>query len=256
MYVPLPVNTFQKSILLIVQYKYLKSCSEDLTLLNLILRTRSCNTGFIAPSSWVFHFHPTIMVGRKCFVPLLYQFRRGVSGGAALISCYMIHRGGRICQDEHMWTWRYDKMMMTCQHHEMSTWRCLDISWHMLTHNDVSTWWDVVTYVHLDRVSTRVSCQHDEMWTWRCVCWHICWQYVDRCQHDDVSAWTCLIVTLSCVEFGNTLYRHEHILPWHSRWHPISSESTYLHTLYALDHLLLTLSYRHVDTLLPCGQDS
>ena len=29
MYVPLQVNRFQKSILLIVQYKYLKSCSGD-----------------------------------------------------------------------------------------------------------------------------------------------------------------------------------------------------------------------------------
>ena len=29
MYVPLQVNRFQKSILVIVQYKYLRSCSED-----------------------------------------------------------------------------------------------------------------------------------------------------------------------------------------------------------------------------------
>jgi len=29
MYVPLQVNRFQKSILLIVQYKYVKKCSED-----------------------------------------------------------------------------------------------------------------------------------------------------------------------------------------------------------------------------------
>jgi len=29
MYVPLQVNRFQKSILLIVQYKYLKACSGD-----------------------------------------------------------------------------------------------------------------------------------------------------------------------------------------------------------------------------------
>ena len=36
-YVPLQVNTFQKSILLIVQYKYLKSCSKDFILHNLIL---------------------------------------------------------------------------------------------------------------------------------------------------------------------------------------------------------------------------
>jgi len=32
---------------------------------------------------------------RKYFVPRLYQFRRGISGGAALKYFYMIHRGGR-----------------------------------------------------------------------------------------------------------------------------------------------------------------
>jgi len=71
-YVPLQVNKFQESILLIVQYKHLKSCSEDFVLQNLILRTRSCGTGFITQSSWVFHFHLTIMVSWKCCVPQLY----------------------------------------------------------------------------------------------------------------------------------------------------------------------------------------
>ena len=37
----------QQLILLIVQYKYLKSCSGDFILQNLILRTRLCGTGFI-----------------------------------------------------------------------------------------------------------------------------------------------------------------------------------------------------------------
>jgi len=46
-YVPLLVCVFHKSILLIVQYKYLKNCSKDFTLQNLILRTRSCGNGFI-----------------------------------------------------------------------------------------------------------------------------------------------------------------------------------------------------------------
>jgi len=95
MYVPLQVKIFQKSILLIVQYKYLKSCSRDFILQNLILRTRSCGTGFITQSSWVFHFRQTTLVWWKCFVPQLYQFRRGISGGAALKYFYMIHRGGR-----------------------------------------------------------------------------------------------------------------------------------------------------------------
>ena len=94
-YVPLQVNRFQKSILPVFQYKYLKSCSGDFILQNLILRTRSCGTGFITQSSWGFHFHPTIMVGWKCFVPQLYQFRRGISGGPALEYFDMIHRGGR-----------------------------------------------------------------------------------------------------------------------------------------------------------------
>ena len=94
-YVPLQVNIFQKSILLIVQYKYLKSCSGNFILQNLILRTRSCGTGFVAQSSWVFHFHQTTLVWWKCFVPQLYQFRRGISGGTALGYFYVIHRGGQ-----------------------------------------------------------------------------------------------------------------------------------------------------------------
>ena len=36
-YVPLRVNRFQKSVLLIAQYKYFKSCSGDFILQNLIL---------------------------------------------------------------------------------------------------------------------------------------------------------------------------------------------------------------------------
>ena len=50
MYVPLQVDIFQKSTLLIVQYKYSKSCSGDFILQNLILRTRSCGTGFMTQS--------------------------------------------------------------------------------------------------------------------------------------------------------------------------------------------------------------
>jgi len=96
MYVPLQVNRFQKSILRIVQYKYLKSYSRDFILQNLILRTRSCGSGFITLSNWVFHFQQTTLVRWKCFVPQLYQFRRGILGGQALKYFYMIHRGRRI----------------------------------------------------------------------------------------------------------------------------------------------------------------
>jgi len=96
MYVPLLVNRFQKCILLIVQYRYSKSCSGDFILQNLILRTRSCGTDFITQSSWVFHFHLTTIVRWKCFAPPLYQFRRGILGGPALKYFYMIHRCGRL----------------------------------------------------------------------------------------------------------------------------------------------------------------
>jgi len=84
MYVPLQVNRFQKSSLLIVQYKYLKSCSRDFILQNPILRTISCGNGFIPQSNWGFDFDQINMIGWKCFVPQLYQFRRGILGGAAL----------------------------------------------------------------------------------------------------------------------------------------------------------------------------
>jgi len=112
-YVPFQVNTFQKSILLIVQYKYLKSCSEDFILQNLILCTRSCGTGFFTQSSWVFHFHPTIMVGWKCFVPQSYQLRRGILEGPALKHFYMIHRGGWSVRTIHVWLNLY-----IYEHHE------------------------------------------------------------------------------------------------------------------------------------------
>jgi len=84
MHVPLQVNRFQKSILLIVQYKYLNHVPEIFILQNLILRTRSCCTGFITQSSWFFHFHLTT-------VPYLYQFRRGISGGPDQKYFYMIY---------------------------------------------------------------------------------------------------------------------------------------------------------------------
>jgi len=56
MYVALQVIRFHKSILLIVQCKYLKSCCEDFILKSLILRTRSCGTAFITQHSWLLHF--------------------------------------------------------------------------------------------------------------------------------------------------------------------------------------------------------
>jgi len=56
---------------------------------------RSCVTGFITQSVWIFHFLKTTLVCWKWLVPLLYQFQRGISGAPALKYFYMIHRGGR-----------------------------------------------------------------------------------------------------------------------------------------------------------------
>jgi len=73
MYVPLRVNRFRIVILLIVQYKYLKSCSKHFILQNLILDTRLCSTGFITQPSWLSDFRVTNMVSRKRFVLAVYQ---------------------------------------------------------------------------------------------------------------------------------------------------------------------------------------
>ena len=109
-YVPLLVNRFQKTILLIVQYTFLKSCSTNFILQNLILRTRSCGTGFITQSSWVLHFRPTFMVGQKCFETQLYHHLGGGSprgtssdgailGGPAFQYFCSIYRVGKFIQN-------------------------------------------------------------------------------------------------------------------------------------------------------------
>jgi len=72
-YVPLQVNRFQKIILLVVQYRHLKSCSKDFILQNLMLHTRLCRTGFITQPSWVSDSRVTNMVSRKRFVLAVYQ---------------------------------------------------------------------------------------------------------------------------------------------------------------------------------------
>jgi len=46
-YAPLLVYVFHKSILLIVQYKYLQICSKDFKVQDLILRASVCGTGFV-----------------------------------------------------------------------------------------------------------------------------------------------------------------------------------------------------------------
>ena len=84
MYVPLQVNRFQKIILLIVQYKYLKSCSRRFYCPNLIPRTSLCGTMFITQPSCLLDFHLTESVRRKWFVLAVYQFCKGISAGPAL----------------------------------------------------------------------------------------------------------------------------------------------------------------------------
>jgi len=91
MYVPLQVNRSEENILLIVQYRYLKSCSGD----------------FCSPESdpphkimrycgWVFHFHLTESVRRKWILLEVYQFRKGISAGPALkYFTWFIGAGGK-----------------------------------------------------------------------------------------------------------------------------------------------------------------
>ena len=111
-------NRFQKSILLIVQYKYLKSCSKDLypkiwfsaqdhavllILLNLV--------GF-----FIFIRHKC--VGPKLCVPVVVPFPRGISAGPALKYFHMIHRVGQ-CVSVHECCVRLCKMYcvdLQCHH--------------------------------------------------------------------------------------------------------------------------------------------
>ena len=84
MYLPLRVNRFEIIILLIVKYKYLKSCSKHFILQNLILDARLCSTGFITQPSWLSDFPVTNMVRRKRFVLAVYQYQKASRGGRPL----------------------------------------------------------------------------------------------------------------------------------------------------------------------------
>ena len=86
-YLPLQVIRFHKSILLIIHYKYLKSCSKDFILKNLILRTRSCGTAFIKQHSWLVHFRQAEvrlaeMICTTVHIPVfIWKSRRSLSLG-------------------------------------------------------------------------------------------------------------------------------------------------------------------------------
>jgi len=82
-YVPLQVIRFQKIILLIVQYKCLKSCSEDFIIKNLILRTRSCGNVFITQHSWLLHFRLAEICLAEMICNTVVPASQGHLGGAS-----------------------------------------------------------------------------------------------------------------------------------------------------------------------------
>jgi len=104
-YVPLLVSVFHKSILLVVQHKYLKCWSKDFTLQNLILRTIVYGTGCIPQHYWVVDFHLINMIRQKCLVPGLYQLQKGKSVGLALQYFYMFHRVRRYANTSCSYMW-------------------------------------------------------------------------------------------------------------------------------------------------------
>jgi len=68
-------------VLLIVQYKYLKSFSKDFIVQNLIIHTRLWGTNFITQSSWHSDFSVTNIVRIKRFVLAVYQYKKGSRRG-------------------------------------------------------------------------------------------------------------------------------------------------------------------------------
>jgi len=83
LYVPLQVIRRHKSILLIVQYKYLQSCSENFILKNLVLRTRSCGTAFITQHCWLLHFRQAEIFLVEIICTTAVPASKGHLGGAS-----------------------------------------------------------------------------------------------------------------------------------------------------------------------------
>ena len=61
----------------------------------------------------VFSFPPDHSGQAECFVPQLYQCRRGISGGPALKYFYMIHRGGRKVETSHLFWHPHNTLVYT-----------------------------------------------------------------------------------------------------------------------------------------------
>jgi len=76
------IARFQEIILLIVQFKTERSVPDNKMLQYLILRTRSCGTGFITQLCCSF---PPDQNGQvEMFFPLKYQLPKGTSAGPSL----------------------------------------------------------------------------------------------------------------------------------------------------------------------------
>ena len=58
-----------------------KTSAEDQMLQDPNLCTRLCSTAFNTQPGWRFHFRPTKMIVRKCFVPLWYHLPKGALKG-------------------------------------------------------------------------------------------------------------------------------------------------------------------------------
>jgi len=83
-------------ILLIVQYKYLRSCSKDFMLQDLILRTRLWGTSFIPQLCWVVDFH---LINIVLYQPDTWSQRANWRGWPLNIYTWFIGSVG-----SHIWT--------------------------------------------------------------------------------------------------------------------------------------------------------
>jgi len=98
MYVPLQVNRFRKSVLLIVQYKYLKSSSGDFYSTESDPPHKIMRYWLYCSICWFFHFQLTESVMRKWFVFAVYQEKIAARQGRTLIIfTWFIWAGGGNC---------------------------------------------------------------------------------------------------------------------------------------------------------------
>jgi len=104
----------------IIQYKNSKCFSkvfkvQDFKLQHLILRTTLGGTDFISQHCWVVELILTKLVRRKCFVPDLYQLRKGKGAGLALKYLYMIQGRARDGTKPGLNNFLYKKSLLGCE---------------------------------------------------------------------------------------------------------------------------------------------